>query len=78
MSIELAVQLWKETRNFIHDSHDKKEASEAVVAVLMENFDLEEIQESFKFDKHIIHASAEYAGLDNVDADPDEFWDEDY
>ena len=78
MSIELAVQLWKETRNFIHDSHDKKEAAEAAVAVLMENFDAEEIRNAFKWDKKIITAVAEYAGLDEIDADPDEFWDDDY
>ena len=66
MSIELAVELWKETKNFIHDSHDKREAAEAVVAVLMENFDAEDICDAFKFDKNILHAAAEYAGLDDI------------
>ena len=72
MSIELAVQLWKETKNFVHDSHDKKEAAEAVTAVLMEHFDAEEIAEAFKFDKNVIHSIAEYLG-DDLD---DEYYEE--
>ena len=55
MSIDFAVQMWKETRSFIHDSHDKKEAAEAVTTVLMEYFDAEEIAAAFKFDKNIIN-----------------------
>ena len=68
MSIDLAVQLWKETRSFIHDSHDKKEAAEAVTTVLMEYFDAEEIAEVFKFDKNVINSIAEYLG-DDLDDD---------
>ena len=64
MSIELARELWKETKNFVHDSHDKKEAAEAVTAVLMEYFDAEEIAEAFKFDKNVINSVAEYLGDD--------------
>lgn len=75
MSIDFAVQMWKETKSFIHDSHDKREAAEAVVAVLMENFDAEDIRDAFKFDKNIVHAVAEYAGLDDIQEDYEE---EDY
>jgi len=73
MGIELARELWKETKNFIHDSHDQKEAAEAVTAVLMENFDTEEIAEAFKFDKNVINSIAEYLG-DDLD---DEYYEED-
>ena len=72
MSIELAVQLWKETKSFVHDSHDKKEAAEAVTTVLMEHFDAEEIAEAFEFDKNVIHSIAEYLG-DDLD---DEYYEE--
>lgn len=72
MSIELARELWKETKNFVHDSHDKKEAAEAVTAVLMEYFDAEEIAEAFKFDKNVINSIAEYLG-DDLD---DDYYDE--
>mgnify|MGYP000751868130 CR=1 FL=1 len=72
MSIELARELWKETKNFVHDSHDKKEAAEAVTAVLMEYFDAEEIAEAFKFDKNVINSVAEYLG-DDLD---DDYYDE--
>ena len=68
MGIELAVQLWKETKAFVHDSHDKKEAAEAVTSVLMEYFDAEEIAEAFKFDKNVINSVAEYLG-DDLDDD---------
>ena len=64
MSIELAREIWKETKNFIHDSHDQKEAAGAVATVLMEHFDAEEIAEAFKFDKNVIHGIAEYLGED--------------
>ena len=74
MSIDFAVQMWKETRSFIHDSHDKKEAAEAVTTVLMEYFDAEEIADAFKFDKNIINSIAEYLG---DDADDDLYYDED-
>jgi len=73
MSIELARELWKETKNFVHDSHDKKEAAEAVTAVLMEYFDAEEIAEAFKFDKNVINSIAEYLG-DDLD---DDYYNED-
>jgi len=72
MSIELARELWKETKNFVHDSHDKKEAAEAVTAVLMEYFDAEEIADAFKFDKNVINSIAEYLG-DDLD---DDYYDE--
>ena len=72
MSIELARELWKETKNFIHDSHDQKEAAEAVTSVLMEHFDADEIAEAFKFDKNVIHSIAEYLG-DDLD---DEYYDD--
>lgn len=64
MSLELARDLWKETRTFIHDDHDQKESAEAVTAVLMEHFDAEEIAEAFKFDKNVINSIAEYLGDD--------------
>ena len=73
MSIELAVQLWKETRGFIHESHDKKEAAEAAATVLMEYFDVADIADAFKFDKNIIDSIAEYLG-DDLD---DDYYDED-
>ena len=73
MSIELAIELWKETKNFIHDSHDKKEAAEAVTSVLMEYFDADEIAEAFKFDKNVINSVAEYLG-DDLD---DEYYGDD-
>ena len=72
MSIELARELWKETRNFIHDEHDKKEGAEAVTAVLMEYYDAEEIADAFKFDKNVINSIADYLG-DDLD---DEYYDE--
>ena len=74
MSIELAIELWKGTKNFIHDSHDKKEAAEAVTAVLMEYFDADEIAEAFKFDKNVINSVAEYLG---DDLDDEYYGDED-
>jgi len=73
MSIELAVQLWKETKNFIHDDHDQKESAEAITAVLMEHFDAEDIAEEFKFDKNVINSVADYLG-DDLD---DEYYEED-
>ncbi len=78
MSIELAVQLWKETKSFVHDSHDKKEAAEAVTTVLMENFNAEEIAEAFKFDKNIINSIAEYINDDKLEDLDDYHDDEDY
>lgn len=73
MSIELAVELWKETKTFIHDDHDQKESAEAVTAVLMEHFDVDEIADAFKFDKNVIHSIADYLG-DDLD---DEYYEDD-
>jgi len=78
MSIELAVQLWKETRGFIHEAHDKKEAAEATATVLMEYFDVAEIADAFKFDKNIIDSIAEYIDDDELDEIDEYFNDEDY
>ena len=75
MSIDLAVQLWKETRSFIHDSYDKKEAAEAVSTVLMEHFDADDIADAFKFDKNIINSIAEYINDDELE-DLDDYHDD--
>ena len=74
MSRDLAVQMWKESRSFIHDSYDKKEAAEAVSTVLMEHFDADDIAEAFKFDKNVINSVAEYLG---DDLDDEYYGDED-
>lgn len=78
MSIDFAVQMWKETRSFIHDSHDKKEAAEAVSTVLMEHFDADEIADAFKFDKNVINSIAEYINDDELDELDNYLEDEDY
>ena len=78
MSIELAVQLWKETRGFIHESNDKKEAAEATATVLMEYFDVADIADAFKFDKNIIDSIAEYIDDEELDEIDEYFNDEDY
>ena len=78
MSIDLAVQLWKETRSFIHDSYDKKEAAEAVSTVLMEHFDADDIADAFKFDKNIINSIAEYINDDELEELDDYHSDDDY
>jgi len=75
MSIDLAVQMWKESRSFIHDSHDKKEAAEAVSTVLMEHFDADDIADAFKFDKNIINSIAEYINNDELE-DLDDYHDD--
>lgn len=74
MSLELSSQLWKETKEFLHDNNDKKNAAEAFVTVLMEHFDITEIKQEFLFDKSIIDAIAEYTDVDDVD----DMLDEDY
>jgi len=75
MSIDLAVQMWKESRSFIHDSYDKKEAAEAVSTVLMEHFDADDIADAFKFDKNIINSIAEYINNDELE-DLDDYHDD--
>ena len=78
MSIDLAVQMWKESRRFIHDSYDKKEAAEAISTVLMEHFDADDIAEAFKFDKNIINSIAEYINDDELEELDDYHSDDDY
>ena len=76
MSIDLAVQMWKESCSFIHDSFDKKEAAEAVSTVLMEHFDADDIADAFKFDKNIINSIAEYINDDELE-ELDDYHDDD-
>jgi hypothetical protein len=78
MSIDLAVQMWKESRSFIHDSFDKKEAAEAVSTVLMEHFDADDIAEAFKFDKNIINSIAEYIDDEELEEIDDYHDDDEY
>ena len=75
MGIELAAQIWKETKSFI-DNYDKTEASEALVVVLMENFDVDEIASTFKFDKHVMQTIKEYIVEDDL-AEEEEYYDDD-
>ena len=62
MSLEIAALVWKETRQFMHDTGDVKEAANHVVEALIGQFSAEEIREAFKFDGAIKLAVGDYLG----------------
>lgn len=62
MSLDLAALVWKETRQFMHDTGDIKEAANHVVETLMSHCSAEEIREAFKFDGAIKLAVGDYLG----------------
>ena len=62
MSLEIAALVWKETRQFMHDTGDVKEASNHVVEALIGQFSAEEIRDAFKFDGAIKLAVGDYLG----------------
>lgn len=75
MPLDQAARLWKEVKNFIHDDYDRVDAAEAVVNVLLEEADAEEIAEAFKFDANIKKIIAEYLDDDDlVDDDDDDYY----
>ena len=76
MSLDLAALVWKETRQFMHDTGDITEAADAVVAVLMLNHNSDEIREAFKFDGAIKMAVGNYLGENDEDDFEDEEEDE--
>ena len=57
MSLDLAALVWKETRQFMHDTGDIREAANHVVEALMSQSSAEEIREAFKFDGAIKHST---------------------
>lgn len=75
MPLDTAVRLWKEVKNFIHDDYDRADAAEAVVNVLLEEADAEEIADAFKFDANIKKIIAEYLQDDDLaDDDDDDYY----
>jgi len=69
VSLDLAALVWKETRQFMHDTGDIREAANHVVEALMSQSSAEEIREAFKFDGAIKLAVGDYLG----EADEDDF-----
>ena len=69
MSLDLAALVWKETRQFMHDTGDIREAANHVVEALMTSHSAEEIREAFKFDGAIKLAVGDYLG----EAEEDDF-----
>lgn len=67
MSLDLAALVWKETRQFMHDTGDIKEAANHVVEALMSHNSAEEIREAFKFDGAIKLAVGDYLGESHED-----------
>ena len=73
MSLDLAALVWKETKQFIHDTDDIREAADHVVEALIGKHTVEELREAFKFDGAIKLAIANYLGeADEDDFDEDE------
>jgi len=72
LSLEIAALVWKETRQFMHDTGDVKEAANHVVEALIGHHSAEEIREAFKFDGAIKLAVGDYLG----EADEDDFEEE--
>jgi hypothetical protein len=76
MSTTLASEIWSELRRYVN-TVDRDEAAETVVAVLIDNdYDADEIRESFKGDSDIKRALAAYVNKD-VEEEPDEETDND-
>ena len=76
MSLDLAALVWKETRPFMLDTGDVREAADSVVAALMQGHNADEIREAFKFDGAIKMAVGNYLGENDVDDFEDEEEDE--
>ncbi|MDC0863171.1 hypothetical protein OAP74_01700 [bacterium] len=62
MSLDLAALVWKETRQFMHDTGDVREAANHVVEALIGQHSAEEIRDAFKFDGAIKLAVGDYLG----------------
>ena len=62
MSLDLAALVWKETRPFMHDTGDVREAANHVVEALIGQHSAEEIRDAFKFDGAIKLAVGDYLG----------------
>ena len=60
MSVELASEIWSETKRYVN-SVDRNEAAETLVSVLIDNdVSAEEIKSAFKGDSDIKRALADY------------------
>ena len=76
MSATVASEIWGELRRYVN-TVDRTEATETVVAVLIDNdYDADEIREAFKGDADIKRALAAYVNKD-VEEEPDEEIDND-
>ena len=67
MSLDLAALVWKETRQFMHDTGDIREAADHVVEALIGQHSAEELREAFKFDGAIKMAVGDYLGEHDED-----------
>ena len=60
MNLELAADLWSVLSEYI-DLHDKPAAAETLVTLLIENnYEADDIKDSFRQEKHVLTALKEY------------------
>jgi hypothetical protein len=73
LSLDLAAAVWKECRQFILDSSDKREAADHVISALMEHASAGELRDAFKLDGVMKMAIADALGeYEDEDIEEDE------
>ena len=76
MSLDLANEIWGELKRYVN-AIDRNEAAESVVSILVDNdYDADEIKETFKSDAEIKRALAHY--LKDHEEEVEEDYEDDY
>ena len=75
MTLDQVCELWRELKRYVSDVEVEDAADTLIHFMIDNNISVEEIMESFKNDRHVRTALAEYND-DDLDLDEEEFYDE--
>lgn len=76
MSLEFTVEIWEALRSHV-DSHERKDAAETLVNLLIENnYEAADIKESFRGDKDVLTALKYFVDQQDGDEDYEDYDDE--
>ena len=77
MNLDFVAEVWDTLRSHV-DLHDRSEAADSLINLLIDNnYEADDIKESFKGDKDIIGALKYYAEQHDQEEDYEEYTDED-
>lgn len=76
MTLDQVCELWRELKRYVSDTEVEDAADTLIHFMIDNNISVDDIMESFKNDRHVRTALAEYTEDEIDDLDEEEFYDD--